>query len=83
MYLRRTHAERRKMDYHKALRKKKLDKSRSCDGVLLFTNLHQYSKNKIHCSCCLCRGKDYRGRHILTRQEIRMRDKTKSLLKEE
>ena len=29
-----------------------------------------YSKNKIHCSCPLCRGKDIRGRHILTYQEI-------------
>jgi hypothetical protein len=29
-----------------------------------------YSKNKIHCSCRLCRGKDYNGRHILTEQEL-------------
>ena len=28
-----------------------------------------YSKNKVHCSCRMCRGKDYFGRHILTRQE--------------
>ena len=30
-----------------------------------------YSKNKIHCSCPLCRGKDFRGRHIYTMQELR------------
>ena len=29
-----------------------------------------YSKGKIHCSCRMCRGKDYYGRHILTKQEI-------------
>lgn len=28
-----------------------------------------YSKGKIHCSCRMCRGKDYNGRHITTRQE--------------
>lgn len=31
----------------------------------------QYSKGKIHCSCPMCRGKDYRGRHIKTLQEKR------------
>ena len=30
-----------------------------------------YSKNKIHCSCRMCRGKDYNGRHIATMQELR------------
>ncbi len=29
-----------------------------------------YSKNKIHCSCRMCRGKDYNGRHIITKQEV-------------
>ena len=24
-----------------------------------YNNLHQYSKNKIHCSCPLCRGKNW------------------------
>ena len=45
----------------KALRKCKLDlqikpysKNR---GLGLYDNLHQYSKNKIHCSCSLCRAK--------------------------
>ena len=36
-----------------------------------YDNLHQYSKNKIHCSCRMCRGKDYYGRHIPTMQELR------------
>ena len=30
-----------------------------------------YSKNKIHCSCRMCRGKDYNGKHIRTLQELR------------
>ena len=33
-----------------------------------------YSKNKIHCSCRMCRGKDCFGRHILTRQEQKSYD---------
>lgn len=33
-----------------------------------------YSKNKVHCSCRMCRGKDYFGRHILTRQEQKSND---------
>ena len=28
-----------------------------------------YSKNKVHCSCPLCRGKDINGKHILTKAE--------------
>ena len=30
-----------------------------------------FSKNKIHCSCKMCRSKDYNGRHIPTIQEKR------------
>lgn len=37
-----------------------------------------YSKGKIHCSCPLCRGKDWRGRHIKTLQEKRFEDKMKA-----
>lgn len=28
-----------------------------------------YSKNKIHCSCPLCKSKAYYGKHMLTKQE--------------
>lgn len=41
----------------------------------------KYSKNKIHCSCPLCRGKDYRGRHIQTNQEHKSEDDMKEQLK--
>ena len=30
-----------------------------------------YSKNKIHCSCPLCKDKAYYGKHVLTIQEKR------------
>ena len=29
-----------------------------------------YSKNKIHCSCPLCKDKAFYGKHLCTRQEI-------------
>ena len=29
-----------------------------------------YSKNKIHCSCPLCKSKAYYGKHLFTRQEV-------------
>lgn len=51
----RTRAERRKNDYKKAVRKKNI-----CEhhyGFPYYDNLHQYSKNKIHCSCPMCTNK--------------------------
>lgn len=50
-----TRAERRKNDYNKAIRKKNI-----CEhhyGWGYYDNLHQYSKNKIHCSCPICSAK--------------------------
>lgn len=46
---------RRKIDFIHALRKK--NKSRAglnYDSSEWYDNLHQYSKNKIHCSCSMC-----------------------------
>lgn len=74
--------DRRKIDYKKARRKARIYLARSCDGLPLYDNLHQYSKNKIHCSCRLCRGKDYFGRHITTEQEVKSRDEMLAELKE-
>ena len=48
----RTKAERRHKDFSKALRKKKISEEHY--GIEYYDNLHQYSKNKIHCSCPLC-----------------------------
>lgn len=74
--------DRRKIDYKKAKRKARIDLARSCDGLPLYDNLHQYSKNKIHCSCRLCREKDYFGRHITTEQEVKSHDEMLVELKE-
>ena len=49
----RTHAEKRHNDWKKAIRKKKIINAYGWD---YYDNLHQYSKNKIHCSCPLCAG---------------------------
>ena len=46
---------RRKIDYHHALRKKHHDLGGiNYDWSPWYNNLHQYSKNKIHCSCDMC-----------------------------
>ena len=69
----RTRAERRHNDVTKALRKRKISEEvyTHMPGSTWnwYDNLHQYSKNKIHCSCPLCsvktknkgkrRAKDY------------------------
>lgn len=44
--------------YCKAKRKQRIDKERAAERwPTYYNNLHQYSKNKIHCSCPLCRAK--------------------------
>lgn len=54
---------RRKKDFSKAKRKRNLDLEISYHwaddylGCGLYKNLHQYSKNKIHCSCGMCSAK--------------------------
>lgn len=45
----------RKMSYKKAKRKKRI--SDDVHRILHYDNLHQYSKNKIHCSCSMCTRK--------------------------
>ena len=56
----RTRAERRHADWAKAIRKQKIIKQYGFDW---YRNLHQYSKNKIHCSCPLCRSKTNNKTH--------------------
>lgn len=55
-HIRRNRGERRHKDFSKAIRKRNLDRS-ICDYDGLYKNLHQYSKNKIHCSCPFCSAK--------------------------
>ena len=54
----RNHAERRHNDWNKAIRKQKLCMEKM--GMGWYKNLHQYSNNKIHCSCWMCREKTNR-----------------------
>lgn len=51
----RSRAYNRRMSYLKARRKQRLDNELSLYPC--YKNLHQYSKNKIHCSCPLCAAK--------------------------
>lgn len=66
----RTRAERRFLDRKKAIRKRNITRDVYIwtDDSEYYSNLHQYSKNKIHCSCSMCRNKtkkrDMWGTHI-------------------
>ena len=62
----RTRAYNRHMSIKKAIRKKKLAEEIYPDGDShpYYDNLHQYSKNKIHCSCPICSAKTKnKGKH--------------------
>ena len=59
----RTHAEKRHNDWKKAIRKRKIIRHY---GIDYYDNLHQYSKNKIHCSCHICRGWTKAGRNNIS-----------------
>ena len=50
----------RYMSYKKAARKRRIVREvypASSEGWEYYPNLHQYSKNKIHCSCPMCSTK--------------------------
>ena len=47
----------RRISFIKALRKRRIDHDVSYPGYYFYKNLHQYSKNKIHCSCPMCSAK--------------------------
>lgn len=55
-----TGGENRRRSILKALRKRRLDREIYCylsEEFRYYNNLHQYSKNKIHCSCPMCSAK--------------------------
>lgn len=53
-----TGGENRRKSILKALRKRRIDKAIYPHAELgYYDNLHQYSKNKIHCSCPMCSAK--------------------------
>ena len=65
----------RKTSIKKARRKKRITEEvyRHWKDYPWYNNLHQYSKNKIHCSCPLCRGESFRTKkeEILTRELLK------------
>ena len=63
MYMRNT-AEKRHNDWRKAIRKRKIVKEVYCWNDEWYDNLHQYSKNKIHCSCPFCRAKTAKKKQV-------------------
>ena len=80
----RNRAYRRHMAITKAVRKRKIDKdrhawSRIIGWVPYYDNLHQYSKNKIHCSCPLCSAK---SKDSLKHSDLQKMEAAKQELKE-
>lgn len=71
----------RDRNYYRKMRAKHIiRKKRIIDGLYhgsWYKHDGMFSKGKIHCSCPLYRGKDIRGRHIKTRQELRSDDSIK------
>ena len=53
-------AEKRHNDFKKAIRKRNIDRELDAASIYhhdWYDNLHQYSKNKIFCSCPMCARK--------------------------
>lgn len=53
-------------EWRHAIRKRRI--SEEVYGFKYYNNLHQYSKNKIHCSCWMCRRKSYDEKSIRDRR---------------
>ena len=59
----------RKASVRKALRKKRIAENL---GLIKYDNLHQYSKNKVHCSCPSCNPKTkVRGKSNYTHSDLK------------
>ena len=60
----RNKAEKRHNDWRKAIRKRNIVHHIYGWSEGWYDNLHQYSKNKVHCSCPMCSAKTRnKGRH--------------------
>ena len=67
----RTRAYTRKMRAKAIKRKKRITSHYShADIYPYYPHDGMYSKNKVHCSCALCKDKAYYGKHLFTRQEV-------------
>ena len=85
----------RDVSRRKALRKKRIAEEVYWDGRNhpYYSNLHQYSKNKIHCSCPLCsqksknKGKrarkNYNPTHNFKASDVRKFEKMDNEIQEE
>ena len=70
-------AEKRHNDWKKAIRKRNITKQWRLKHDY-YDNLHQYSKNKIHCSCplCACKSKGKKAKRLTGPSECwSMKDK--------
>ena len=72
----------RTRDYHRKMRAKHIKRKKritshypGSDDFPYYADDGRYSKNKIHCSCRMCRSTDYNGKHILTMQEKKALDR--------
>lgn len=61
----------RKMRAKHILRKKRIVSHWSWFDTGYYPHDGMYSKNKIHCSCPLCKSKAYYGKHLPTFQELK------------
>lgn len=65
----------RTRDYHRKMRAKAIKRKKyiaeKCKCIKEYYPFDgMYSKNKVHCSCGMCRIRDHRGRHLITLPEI-------------
>ena len=78
----------RTRDYHRKMRAKHIKRKKNIVSHWhWFENGYyphdgMYSKNKIHCSCPLCKDKAYYGKHRFTRQEVHALLKLQEALRE-
>ena len=78
----RTRAWRRYKNYTKAKRKQDIDAAIYAGHTWWhpwYNNLHQYSKNKIHCSCPMCRAKTKRNDYYIVGHSYTMADLRKQM----
>lgn len=73
-------AARRKKDVFKARRKRAI--SHGVYGIDWYDNLHEYSKNKVHCSCGMCRFRSAWEPNREPMQDIRNKEAMKLKEKE-
>lgn len=59
-------AEKRHNDWKKAIRKRNISRNVYRLNQDWYNNLHQFSKNKVHCSCHICRGWTKHGENTIS-----------------